>query len=92
MELDREKAQAIIEGSEAGWTRIKTTITGVSRWSIHSTAICEFEGRFYQLDYKEAATEIQDEVPFEWAEEPITIPEVVAVEKVMTVYLEVKTP
>lgn len=69
---------------------VQRTITDHSRWSIHYEEIFEHEGKYYRTYYVIGATEMQDERPYEYDEDMIDCPEVQQVEKLMTVWEEVK--
>lgn len=61
------------------------TITGTSRWSIHYSMVFKYDGKTYQARYREGATEMQDESPWEYESEVECI-EVRPVTKTVTVY------
>lgn len=44
-------------------------IIDTSRWSIHHEIVFEHQGKFYQTEYSEGATEMQDESPWEYDDE-----------------------
>lgn len=44
---------------------ISDEVTDTGRWSIYHDIIFEYEGKFYQTDYSEGATEQQCESPWE---------------------------
>lgn len=65
-------------------------ITSHGRWSVSHRRIFRHEGRFYETRYSAGATETQDEAPYDYADDNIECPEVVPVEKLITVYDPVK--
>ncbi|MCY8539476.1 MULTISPECIES: hypothetical protein [Bacillus] len=44
-------------------------ITGSSRWSIHHKIVFPYQGRFFETNFSEGATELQDECPWEYEEQ-----------------------
>ena len=62
-------------------------ITDTSRWSIHHRRVFRHEGKFYETHYSVGATEQQDESPYQYEEGTVECPEVVPVEKTITVYV-----
>jgi hypothetical protein len=71
-----------VEGAEV----IHSEIVGKSRWSLNHEAIFKYEDKFYRTYYNTAATEQQDERPYEFDDDEIECEEVVPVEKIITVY------
>lgn len=69
-----------------GFKVISKDITDTSRWAVHHSLIFSFEGKFYQTNYREGATEYQDESPFEHDPDEIECKEVKPVQKTITVY------
>ena len=59
-----------------------------SRWSIHFERVFKHEGKFYRTNYSRGATEVQDERAYDYQQDAIECPEVVPVEKLVTVYEE----
>lgn len=68
-------------------TTVLDEITDHSRWSVHHRRVFAHEGAFYQTHYSTGATECQDESPYEYDKDEIECPEVVPVEKTVTVYV-----
>lgn len=94
MKLSKQEAQEAIYGDSEDWKRMTLrSITDTSRWSIYYTQILRHvpTGKLYEFNWSSGATEQQDESPFEYQDtyEPI---EVVATEKLVTVYEPVKEP
>ena len=58
------------------------------RWSVDHVRVFKHEGKFYRTYYSKAATEGQDESPYEYDGDAVECSEVVPVEKVITVYEE----
>ena len=71
---------------------IEDVITSNGRWSIHHKRIFEHEGKFYVTRYSCGATEMQDEQPYEYAEDQVECEEVIPVVKSVVVYEPVGTP
>lgn len=67
-------------------TTVLDEITGHSRWSVQHRRIFRFEGKLYETTYSVGATEMQDESPYEYGGPDEECPEVVAVERLVTVY------
>lgn len=63
-------------------------ITGNGRWSISHERVFSYEGKFYRTKYRTAATESQDEQPYEHEGAQIECPEVFPVEETAIVYKE----
>lgn len=70
-----------------GFVIISDDIEDTSRWSIHHKMIFKFQDRFFQTTYSHGATESQDESPYEYEGDMITVVEVVPQEKTITVYV-----
>jgi hypothetical protein len=51
------------------YAAILDEITNTSRWSIHHRIIFAYQGRFYETYYSVGATEMQDEMPWEYDDE-----------------------
>lgn len=62
-------------------------ITDNSRWSIHHRRVFKHDGKMYETFYSVGATEYQDEGPYEYDNAEIECREVVAVERVITMYV-----
>jgi len=62
-----------------------------SRWSILYREIFQHDGKFYETYYSTAATECQDELPYEFDDDDIWCDEVELIEKVTKVWQKVET-
>jgi len=60
-----------------------------SRWSVYYRRVFKFEGKTYETVYSDGATEIQDESPYDGADDDIECEEVFP--KEVTVVQYVKT-
>jgi len=69
-----------------GGTTICDEVTSVGRWSIYYRRVFQFEGRYYATTYSVAATEAQDESPYQDEPDVIDVPEVFPVQQQVTVY------
>ena len=69
-------------------TPISDVIVEHNRWSVTHERIFKHEGRFFKTRYSVAATEGQDESPYEYEPDEIECPEVFPVERTITVYEE----
>lgn len=65
---------------------VATGFTSKSRWSLNYFGIFSYEGKFYRTTWQQGATEYQDTSPYEYDDSEIYCPEVVAVQKTITVY------
>lgn len=67
---------------------VQDQISGKARWAILYRLVFKDNatGRFYATTYRRAATEQQNEVPFEYSPDAIDCDEVRPVEKVVIVY------
>lgn len=65
---------------------ISTELVDTTRWSLVYYQIFKIDGKFYETSYRTGATESQDERPYEYEDDEIECPEVVPVEKTITVY------
>jgi hypothetical protein len=77
------------ENSEEGVTVISDRIRGIGRWSRLHELVVKIKGKFYSTNYSVAATELQDETPWQYQKE-VTFTEVEPVEKTITVYVPVE--
>lgn len=94
MKLSKQEAQEVIYGDSEDWTEITPeNISSTGRWSTYKVQIFKHvpSDKLYKFNWSVGSTEMQDEGPFEYQDtyEPI---EVVAVEKLVTVYEPVKEP
>jgi hypothetical protein len=68
---------------ERFWSNKNNTVYGRiadhTRWSVVYEEVFEYEGKLYLTTYSVGATEHQDESPYEYDEDEIECPEVVAV-------------
>lgn len=56
--------------------QVLETVLDVSRWSVHKRAVVEKDGKFYEMYFSVGATEMQDEGPFDYAGDEVTLTEV----------------
>lgn len=61
---------------DEGGETVEDRITGVGRWSIRHRRVFRHEGKLYVTAYQTAATESQDERPYEYDPDEIECPEV----------------
>lgn len=92
MKFKRDVLQALAgdidsEASTDGYEIVRDELAGTSRWSIIHSLVFKFDGKFYQTNYRTAATECQDERPFEYEGEEIECKEVFQREVTAVVYL-----
>ena len=85
--LKAEEARLIAYGDHELFEDVTSKITDTTRWSVCYEKIAKriSDGKFFKLDYRVGATEMQDESPYEWEDE-VSIPEVFPVEKTIIVY------
>lgn len=74
----------LMEGSDDN--TISCDIIDTSRWSVIYLRIFEHEGKFYRTSFSKAATEIQDESPYEYEGDEIECEEVFPVQVTVTEY------
>jgi len=89
MKFKKEDLQALVYGDYdpvGDWGVAEEEIVDTSRWSIEYRMIFRFKMKFYQSSFSRAATECQDERPFEDEDDEIECKEVVQVEKVVQVW------
>jgi len=70
---------------------VEDEIVDTSRWAVQHNVVFEYEGKHYRAWYQRGATEIQDEGPWEY-EDTVECTEVHSVEKLVTVWENVKNP
>ena len=68
------------------WEVISNDIIDTSRWSNIYEMVFKYEDKFYKTSYSKAATESQDESPYEYAANEIECKEVIQVEEVVKVW------
>lgn len=91
IQVPKRILKEIVWGSPyEGYTPIQTTLEDTSRWSIHYTMVFSFEGRFYEIDYSEGATESQYEPAFHYSPDICECFEVERVEVVKTEYRRIE--
>ena len=91
MKLTIEQAQNIVYGYSAEFELIESNISGKTRWSIIKEGVFKHidSGKHYSVNWREGATEMQDEEPFESSSEPIELKEVVQKDVVKKVWVSV---
>ena len=89
MELCQEQGRNVVYGDHEDWETVETSITEATRWSICKIGVFKHlpTGRFYSMFWSKAATEMQDEQPFEYAKPNLT--EVHQVEKLVKKWVRV---
>ena len=81
--------QFLIDSRDDSDATVYEKIIDVSRWTIMYERVFKHEGKFYMTEYSVGATEQQDELPYEYANDGIECDEVYPVEKTVTVYEKV---
>ena len=90
MKFQKEDLKEIAYGGRPnGFKIISNDIVDHSRWSIHHYVIFSFGERFFSTYYSVAATESQDERPYQDDPDEIECDEMKPVEKTITVYEKV---
>lgn len=86
LKLTPSEARELVWDGLPGFKTISNDVISNSRWSVihHIVVQRESDGLFFADDYSVAATECQDERPFEYTEPDFT--QVFAVEKKVVVY------
>lgn len=86
MTLSGDEARVIVCMDHEDWIELSDTkeIYDVSRWSIHYSQVFKHvpTNTFYKFDWREGATEIQDESPYEYVN---TYTPIEVVEKEVTI-------
>lgn len=67
MQLTKAEARQVVRGDHLDWSPKDLKITGRHRWSLTYSGVFEHQptGKHYRLRWNEAATELQDERPFD---------------------------
>lgn len=88
MKLTAEDARNVVWGESIGWEIVEDRIVDHKRWSVCHRAVCcnKKTGKYYRFDYSVGATENQEQLPYEWDEEPVVVPEVLPVTKKIVCY------
>ena len=68
MQLTSEEGRLVIDDDHDDWAKIEVQIIDTRRWSYRYLGTFSHKptGRFYQMAWSSAATERQDELPFEF--------------------------
>ena len=84
--LNANEGRLIISGDHKNFEVIEDRISGTGRWSIHHSVVVKrnSDGKFFESEYSEGATESQDERPYEWSNAEFN--EVFEKTKTITVY------
>lgn len=71
--FSKDAMREILWGDYDGYDVVLNEIYDTSRWSNHYTLVFKelATDKFYQTDYREGATEQQDERPFEYEDEVV---------------------
>lgn len=87
MKIPSPEARDIIQNDHSEWKEIEVNLEDNGRWSIHFKGVFQHipTDRFYSISWSEAATEQQDEKPFEYTDE-VEFKEVFPIQKTITVY------
>lgn len=72
----KEDLQAIVSGDLEGAKVLEDNITDHRRWSVDHECVFAYEGKHYICHYSVGATESQDETPFQYDDDLITLDEV----------------
>ena len=86
LKLTGEQARTILWSDDCNFEVVSDDIIGKSRWSIQHEIVIKrlSDGRFFKDNYSKAATENQDESPWEYTEPDFT--EVFPKEKTIIIY------
>ena len=94
MKFDKEFLQELAnEDHDDGVVEvINTELVDASRWSLIYLQVFKIKdtGKYYRTSFRTAATEIQDETPYEYKGDLIECEEVEPVQKTIIVYEPVK--
>lgn len=85
---NREARELAYDDETDNYTVVQNDIVGTSRWSTEHTLVIKSKetGKFYTSYYRQGATEMQEESPFENDGEMITFHEVVPEEVTVIEY------
>ena len=88
MKLTGEEARNIVFADTDEWEKIQSEIVQNTRWSIIHTGVFKHieSGKYYRFNWSEGATEIQDELPYEYEDE-VEVHEVLPKEKTIIEYV-----
>lgn len=84
--FDTEKLKEVLYDESNELKLILDRYIESTRWSKVNELIFEFEGKLYSTTYSYGATEQQDEMPFQYADDTIECFEVEPVEKIIVDY------
>ncbi len=86
LDLTVEEARNIVWGDHEDYETISDNIIDKRRWSIDCEIVVKrkSDGKFFRDNYSRAATEVQEEKPYEYSDPDFT--EVFPVEKKVIVY------
>jgi hypothetical protein len=65
LEVPAEQAREMVWGDSEEGELVEERITGTSRWSVNHESIIKYQEKYWKVRYSTAATEQQDERPFE---------------------------
>lgn len=88
-EYTEDALEKLTDGNEIAEI-IYDKVSGTSRWSVEYECVFKLGGKFYKTYYSEAATEIQDESPFEYDGDWVEVTEVVPKEVTVIQYVPAK--
>lgn len=91
---DDLQAMAWDEHDPDEYTVVERTSLGRDRWSENIRMVFAYDDEFYATTYSEGLTEMQDEAPYDYCDEPepgrVAVQHVVPVEVLVTKYVEVE--
>ena len=85
-EFSIEFLRGVLWGETEGTKVVKDRIDSHSRWSVHHELVFEYEDKLYGTYYSVGATESQDETPWDYENDPVTVTEVQGVEVTVIQY------
>lgn len=77
MIIEKEEAKRIVWEDHEDWDEVTSEVIDNTRWSVLKEGVFKHlpTGKFYQVNWSEGATEMQDEAPFDYDDE-VTFDEV----------------
>ena len=71
MKLTAQEARQVVGDDSFDFELIESEIVDTSRWSVHKEGIFKHikTGKFYRFEWSEGATEMQEEMPYEYETE-----------------------
>jgi hypothetical protein len=89
MKFNKQDLIDLLEDDHGDFRKIKHDLIDTSRWSLVYQMIFQYQEKYYQSVYRSAATEIQDERPYEYDPDEIECAEVKPIERTVIDFVAV---